>query len=346
MDLKIINPREYPDWDALLLRNHNHSFFHSSGWAQVLEKSYGYKPIYFTLIEAGQLAFLMPLMEVRSRLTGKRAVSLPFTDRCAPYAPKHELLKSAVNYAIDLGVKSSWKFLELRDAGYVAHDVIPSEVYYTHDIELLKTEEDLFARLRDANQRNIRKAGREGICIKIDQSLDSVKSFYRLNCITRKRHGLPPQPFAFFNNVFVHIISKGLGIVISAYYSKEITASSVFFHFGSKAIFKYGASEMKHQNLRPNNLIMWEAIKWYKNHGVEELNLGRTEPQNQGLLQYKRTWGATERFLRYYRYDFRKKSFLQNKPRPQNIFIGNSILARMPTSLLRIMGSLTYKYLG
>ena len=46
---------------------------------------------------------------------------------------------------------------------------------------------------------NIKKALKEGVEVQLHNSFESVKSFFKLNCMTRKRHGLPPQPFKFFN---------------------------------------------------------------------------------------------------------------------------------------------------
>jgi len=343
MNLEILNPIEYTDWDTLLLRNGDSSFFHSSAWAKALKESYGCDPVYFASIEAGQISLLMPFMNVVSPLTGRRGVSLPFTDQCAPFYLRKEFLRAAVERAIDFGKEAGWKYIEWRDAGYFTKEPPPWEVYYTHDLNLLRTESELFSSLKDSNRRNINKSIREGVSIQIDRSLGSLKEFYRLNCMTRRRHGLPPQPFFFFKNVFDFVISKGYGIVVSAFYTNNLVAASVFFHFGKNAIYKYGASNMKYQNLRPNNLIMWEAIKWYRNQGYETLNFGRTEVDNQGLLHFKRLWGAIESPLKYYRYDFKKKVYLQNHPR---IDFRNKILAWTPASILRIFGRLFYKHVG
>ena len=80
--VQIVDPLAIPDWDALVMSLPGHSFFHSSAWARVLEQTYGYKPIYFAKVENGKLSGLLPMMEVDSWLTGKRCVSLPFSDQC------------------------------------------------------------------------------------------------------------------------------------------------------------------------------------------------------------------------------------------------------------------------
>jgi len=344
MDFQIIDPTEYPRWDSILLSSNDHSFFHSSAWARVLKESYKFKSFYFVHFEGEQLALLMPLMEVHSFLTGVRGVCLPFTDQCPPYKLNNEFLRVAVSKAIDYARQARWRYIEWRDTGYFALGAPPWETYYTHDIDLANSEHELFSSLKDSNRRCIKKAVREGVSVQVAQTLDSLKSFYLLNCITRRRHGLPPQPFVFFKNVFEYVISKNLGIVVEASYSNKVIASSIFFHFGTSAIYKYGASDFVYQTLRPNNLVMWEAIKWYRDRGFTAMNLGRSDPNDQGLLQYKRAWGAKETAIHYYRYDLRKGMFLKDCKKGSSFF--NILFARLPTIILRLAGRLLYRHMG
>jgi hypothetical protein len=346
MNINIIDPLTYPGWDSMLLRNNDYSFFHSTFWARVLKETYRYDPLYFVSFQGTQLVLLIPFMEVSSFVTGKRGVSLPFADQCAPHVARKELLPEAVQYITSYGKMAGWKYVEWRDSSYFADITTSSERYITHDINLVGTESDLFSRLRESNRRNIKKASREGVQVAVTQSLDSVKSFYRLHCMTRKRHGLPPQPFVFFKSIFDNVISAGQGIIVSALYSGDIIAASIYLHFGTKALFKYGASDVKHQGLRPNNLVMWEAIKWYRDHNFISLNLGRTELENQGLLQFKRMWAPTESTLDYYRYDIRKKVFLIKDFSSKGSKIIRPLFARAPITILRIIGSLAYRHIG
>lgn len=343
LDLEILNPTEIPEWDSILLRNNDHSFFHCSAWAKVLESTYHYRPIYFVLFESEKLALLVPFMDIASLLTGKRGISLPFSDQCPPLSLNKGLLREAVAKIIDYGQKANWRYIEWRDAQYFDDNAPPSDTYITHDLCLKGTDQELFSHFKDGNKSNIKKAIRERVSIDIGQSLDSVKEFYRLACLTRKRHGLPPQPYIFFKNIFDYVLSKGLGIIVSASDSGKIYASSIFFHFGTSALYKFSASDIEYQRLRANNLIVWEAIKWYKARGFESLSLGRTEPENGGLLHFKRSWGAVESIQRYYRYDLKKKDFHRKQPRSS---FYTKIFAHTPIAILRLIGKFLYKHIG
>src|SRR5260370_28840299 len=78
----VMDPVTHPGWDSLATAHPESSFFHSSAWARVLEETYGHRPFYFCRLRNGQLEELLPVMEVSSVFTGRRGVSLPFTDFC------------------------------------------------------------------------------------------------------------------------------------------------------------------------------------------------------------------------------------------------------------------------
>ncbi len=344
MDVQILNPLELSNWDDLVLATGQASFFHSAAWARVLHESYGYKPLYFASIENGKMTSLMPFMEVNSWLTGKRGVSLPFTDQVPVIAPNQMVFEKSVQEVTDFGNKAGWKYIEWRDGSLFPEEANASETHYTHELNLSRTEKELFSGLRDSTRRNIKKAAKAGVSAEIGRSIHSIRSFYRLNCITRKRHGLPPQPFSFLEKVFEHVISKGHGILVSAVYSKEVIASSVFFLFGKGAIYKYGASDLSHQELRANNMVMWEAIKWFRDKGFETFNFGRTEPENEGLLQVKGGWGAREGRVDYHRYNTKLKTFAKQRTASNGVM--NLVFARTPVTFLQLVGNLLYKHVG
>jgi lipid II:glycine glycyltransferase (peptidoglycan interpeptide bridge formation enzyme) len=162
--------------------------------------------------------------------------------------------------------------------------------------------------------------------------------------MTRKHHGLPPQPYHFFKKIYDHIISKNLGFVVLASHENRNIACAVFFHFGDKAIYKYGASDRNYQHLRANNLVMWEAIKWYCQNGYKSLSFGRTESENRGLKQFKTGWGTRENVINYYKYDFKKDTFTTDHLTVTKL--QQSFFRKMPIPLLNIFGSLLYRHIG
>jgi lipid II:glycine glycyltransferase (peptidoglycan interpeptide bridge formation enzyme) len=145
----------------------------------------------------------------------------------------------------------------------------------------------MLKRFRSSTKRNIKKALREKVTVGKYNSPEAIAAFYRLNCMTRKNHGLPPQPISFFNRIFDFVISQNKGDVFLAHYRNKIIAGAVYFHMGRKAIYKYGASKPRYLNVRANNLVMWEAIKFYGRNAKETgLHTRIFELMSVGLLKF------------------------------------------------------------
>lgn len=341
--IEIINPIDYQGWDDELLTSHERSsFFHTAIWARVLWDSYGYTPLYFTVREHDRLLGLLPMMEVNSMITGRRGGSLPFTDYCEPLISSDVDLEELMDAAKQYGREHGWKSVEIR-GGCPANATIAT-FYYRHTLDLETDVEKLFSRLKGNTRRGVRKAKREGVTIEINTSVDAVDEYYRLHCITRKKHGLPPQPRAFFRKIHEHIIAPGMGRVVIASHEGKNIAASVFFGYQGKALYKYGASDPTFLRLRPTDLVMWEGIKWYAENGYTSLCFGRTAPNNTGLRDFKLRWDTKEEQINYYKYDLRQEAYVE-----ESLSVGGlprHLFGMMPIPLLTILGARLYKHMG
>src|SRR6188472_2312476 len=101
--IKIGNPLHEASWNASILSHQDYSFFHSTSWAEVLQATYGYIPSYFCDYDQDRLAALFPVMEVNSVLSGRRGVSLPFTDECPPLVSDASLYPGLLRKVIEHG---------------------------------------------------------------------------------------------------------------------------------------------------------------------------------------------------------------------------------------------------
>lgn len=344
MPLLIINPIDFPNWNESLRLLPGHTFFHTSSWAEVLHRSYGFKPLYLTLWQGGVLSALLPCMGIDSLITGKRGVSLPFSDYCEPLVSNPEQFLEMLAAAIAFGKKQNWKTIEFRGGETSLQNEEPSEWHYGHTLDLAEGPQKLFASLRSSNRRNIQKAEKEKIDVAVTTSPDALKAFCRLNALTRRDHGLPPQPRQFFQCVYDQILSKDLGFVALAMLKSKVIAANVYFTFGDQIIYKYGASDRVFQHLRANNLVMWEAIKWGSDRGYKTLCFGRTEPENEGLRQFKSGWGTREHLIKYFRYSLQKETFIKAPIRARSVY--GSIFSKLPISILDFMGRLLYRHMG
>jgi len=336
------HPLEDSQWDARLSSCRSASFFHSSAWASVLHDTHGFVPVYFTFGDAKGLKSLLALMEVDSWLTKRRGVSLPFTDACAPLGEDSASLANLFDRALEYGEKRRWRYMEVRGGSTMFGGSRVSTSYFGHRLDLSNGESSLFAKFEGSVRQAIRKAQRNGLNIEFSRSQDALRAFYGLFCKTRKRVGLPPQPFRFFLNIHQHVLDKNKGWVVLARHGQVTVAGAVFFHFGKTAIFKFGASDYAFQHLRATNLVMWEAIKHYSHEGMTVLDFGRTSLGNDGLRMFKLGWGAREHSIDYVKFDLQKRDFVASK----DISFGlqNRLFQMLPISISRLIGATLYRH--
>jgi len=344
LELQILNPLDRSDWDNLLAPFSGASIFHTAAWARTLVDSYGYTPRYVAAMEQGRLAALLPLMEVSSRLTGRRGVSLPFTDYCEPLYVNADALRAVIDEAMRIGAEAGWKYIEFRSDECFGPEVAPSLTYWRHAVALEASEETMFERLKSPVRTAVRKAIGAGVQVEVLDTLEAVRDFSRLNDLTRRAHGLPPQPFSFFRSLHQNVLAARRGVVVRASIEGRPAGACVYLFRGPRAIYKYGASDRAYQHLRVNDLVMWEAIRWLAGRGCTEMSMGKTAKDNEGLRRFKLGWGATETELKYFKYDLPGKTFAADRDAVSGWH--NAVFRWMPLPLARLTGALLYRHMA
>jgi GNAT acetyltransferase-like protein len=330
-------------WDELVGSHSDFTVFHSSAWMRVLSKTYHHKALVLYWCRNGELAAALPLLEVASPITGRRGVSLPFTDFCQPLffadCDPRMVFEDVRTFAQTRG----WKHFEIR--GHLT-DTFPCQssiTFHGHSLDLRRRAETLFDNFAESVRRAIRKADRSGLTVNLSTSEGALRDFYQLHERTRRRHGLPPQPFSFFKNIQTEIIERRLGFTVLAMKASTPIAAAVFFHTERNAVFKFGASEERYQHFRANNLVIWHAIRHLAENGIEALHLGRTSPSNEGLRRFKLSWGASERPIEYFRFDLLANHWTASRDRTCGLH--NAVFSRLPLILNRLVGTAIYPHL-
>lgn len=343
MEMKFVNPICGPDWDRLVVSHPDFNFFHSSAWAKVLHKTYGHKPLYLCCLQGGEPTALVPMMDVHSPLTGRRGVCLPFTDFCGPLMFEKSVSALVLETLSKLARERKWKHFEIREGKTLGQSAKPAVTFYGHRLDLRGSPEDLLARLKSSARRALRKADRTDLSVQVMRTRDAILEYYGLHVQTRRRHGLPPQPISFFLNIYEEVLKPNLGFVVTVRLGSRPVAAAVFFCFGKKAVYKFGASDERLQELRGNNLVMWEAIRFLAHEGAESLHFGRTSLENDGLRRFKLTWGTEEERIDYLKFDTAAESWVTARDNASGFH--GAVFGRLPLALNRLAGALIYPHL-
>ena len=314
--------------------------FHHPAWSRVLVDAYGYRPsILFQLDRDGAVAAGMPVLEVQRFSPRRHFTSLPFTDYCPPLATSEDALAelTAALLRWQRGSKVHQFVVHGRLSSIAGIQIVPRAV--RHLLPLGCTRQDFLQRIKGTQvDRAIKKAQREGVTARISRSEADTDTFYQLHLQTRRRQGVPVQPKRFLRLLWKHVIDQGLGFVVLAHKDGQPVAGAIYLAWNHHLIYKFGASDARFWELRPNNLVMWTAIDWACEHGYRELDFGRSDIDNHGLREFKRRWGALEVPLDY--------SYLTSAPVRPLPGLGRQVLARIiqssPPVVCRLTGELLY----
>jgi len=220
----------------------------------------------------------------------------------------------------------------------------PSQRFHYHEIDLTPGAEAVLRRThRDSVQRKLRRAEREGLEYRVGRSQDLVDDFYRLLVLTRRRHGVPPQPRKWFGNL-VDCMGESLQIRVS-YAGKVAVAAILTLTFRDQIVFKYGASDERYSAAGGTQMIFWKTIEEACGNGFTKFDLGRTDLDNPGLATFKERLGGERRPLTYWRFpapSATEPGFLREKFGQS----AHAVLRVLPPKLLELIGRLVYRHLA
>jgi CelD/BcsL family acetyltransferase involved in cellulose biosynthesis len=345
-NLYTINPILDRRWVDFLTRSARASVFHTPQWLMALSRTYGYEPVAYTMSPPGaDLESAMVFCRIDSRLTGRRLVSLPFSDHCDPLVSRPEDLSSLLHGLQRIQADERLKSIEIRpleSSTIQWGNFAAAESFYLHKVDLRPSLDQLFRNLqKDSIQRKIRRAEREGLICEEGRSDALLSKFYRLMLITRRRHELPPAPLDWFRNL-VLCMGEKLTIRLACKNERPIAAVLILSHKHT-VVYKYGCSDAEFHNLGGMPLLLWKTIEDAKKEGAEELDLGRSDMDNPGLVQFKERLGASRSTLTYVKFP---ASRARSTSAGWKMQIAKLVVSYLPDRCLITAGRLLYPHIG
>jgi|SRR5579862_7685399 hypothetical protein len=344
-----IDPTTDPRWAELVDRHPKASVFHTVGWLKALQRTYDYAPIAFTTSPPDSaLENGLVFCSIDSWLTGRRIVSLPFSDHCEPLWDSAEDANLLIQYLQSVAIKQKWKYLELRPISAQFAQSKPNSPflaagsYYLHRLNLSPNLESLFQGFdKGSVQRRVQRAERAGLVEKWGRSEDLLKDFYALFVMTRRRHRLPPIPYDWFTNL---IQCQGGALEIRLAYKDNLPIAAILTLESKNVIYyKYGCSDARFNKFGAMPLLLWSAIQSGKLKGANVFDMGRTQEDNAGLLAFKNHWVRQPERLVYWK--FPDSSAVDSLDR-WKLEMAKRIFSYMPGRLLTITGRLIYRHIG
>jgi CelD/BcsL family acetyltransferase involved in cellulose biosynthesis len=305
-----IDPLTDTRWDEFLSKDPRASVFHSSEWLRVLQQTYDYRPLVFTTTPPREpLTNGLALCRIDSWLTGRRMVSLPFSDHCDLLAGESELAE-ITGFLREEAQRQELKYIELRPvtpAPEMLASLDACSRYHFHHIDLAPSEAELYDRLhKNSIQRKLRRASREGLEYHKGTGPELIDAFYKLFVMTRRRHGLPPSSRLWIDNLMgtfnqqPSLDGPRADIRLATWHDQPV-AGMLTLNYRGTTTYKYGGMDKDYARLGGMSLLFWKAMIEAKAAGMRLLDLGRCELDNPGLITYKERLGAQRSSISYLR---------------------------------------------
>ncbi|GBC63769.1 hypothetical protein DENIS_4767 [Desulfonema ishimotonii] len=300
----IIDPCQDKRWDDFVNQHPFGWLYHTSIWKMVLEKSFHHiKANYFVLIDKKtyDIRAALPCCHVKSWLTGNRLVSLPFTTLSDPLVNSPDEFRMLMASAIDLSGKFKCRYMEIgvfQSGNCIENREISAlKNYRVHHLTIDRDAEALKTRFKRTVRQSIRRAEAEAVHVSEGRGESDLSEFFTLYLKTRKRRLLPPQPYRFIRTIWRELHPRGYLTLLMARHNGQTIGSAILLKFKERLSVEFLVSDETSFHLRPNHILVWNAIKMARKEGYGVFDFGRTASGNRGLIKFKKSWGAQDENL-------------------------------------------------
>lgn len=340
-------------WDKFVKEHPDGWLYHFSEWKELIELSFPHiKGEIFVIIndESKDIQAALPLYVVKSWLTGKRMVSIPFATICEPLYSNDDDLNNLLTKVIEQAKKQHALRIEIRTFNHdLKHiETLKERNYYKfHEIDLTSEISVIQKKFhRSCVRQRINRALKSELELKVCIDLEDFQEFYRLYIKSRKRLQLPPMPFRFFENLWKIFLPKDRMTLLLALYHGQAIAGLILLKYKNRVSAEFAASDETFKQFSPNHFLFWHAIKRSHNENYNVFDFGRTSPVNEGLMNFKNNWGTDVKDLKEYFYFLTKTKNTSEPEKNITYRLAKTIMRLIPQSMATVYGNICYKHLG
>lgn len=338
-----VDPLADSRWERLTQSHAHASVFHSQAWLNALHRAYGYQPFVLTTTPPpNELENGIVFCRIASRLTGNRVVSLPFADHCDPLVSNQAELADLLSPLQEACGET--RYIEIRPLNSCfggPPGFVPSAEFRLHRISLRPTEDAMFEHFHKNIQRNIKRAAEKKLRYEVGDSEELLHDFRCLLKLTRKRHGLPPQPLSWFRSVLDCL--RGRLAIRIAYKDDAPVAGVLTLVHNDMMVYKYGGYDTRYRDCGGMAFLLWQSIREACQAGLRVFDFGRSDCDNAGLIRFKDGWGGTGSTMTYWSRGGQR--FGGTASRMLARWVRHAV-PYLPDRLVETAGGLLYRHVG
>lgn len=196
---------------------------------------------------------------------------------------------------IDPNSKEQKEFMKYQNLKKSPHPLFPE---WTIMLDLTKSEEELFKKMKRKTRYNIRLAQRKGVIVKEmsnDKGFEIFVKLYFETCKRQKYKGHTPE----YHKIIWETLKNKIAHILVAFYKNIPVAAYELFLYKNVLYYPYGGSNYNYRNTFASNLLMWETIRFGKRKGAKIFDMWGSLPQNYnkshpwaGFTRFKEGYGG------------------------------------------------------
>lgn len=338
--IKTLDVSNYSRWDSFVEATADATFFHQSGWKDVIEKAFGHKAYYLYVENNGQISGILPLVHVKSLLFGNSLVSTAFCVYGGIVANDEqsyiELDKEACRLAEELAVDC----LEMRNRVQKAPERPHKELYVTFRKELDPDVEKNFLNIPRKQRAMVRKGIDSGLTSTIDNNVDRLYQAYSESVRNLGTPVFPKKYFQTLKDVFTDQCE-----VLTVEQNGQLIASVMNFYFKDEVLPYYGGGTDMARNVKGNDFMYWEVMRRAVEKGIKIFDYGRSKI-GTGSYSFKKNWGFQPEPLFYEFHLVKSDSLPDINPLNPKYQLFIAAWKRLPLRISQMVGPWLAKDLG
>ena len=304
----VSDPKTIPDWNQFVVSQQLGWVSHRAEWCTMLSQAFPFLQVRYVMVRHGAngpIAAILPLFLQKTHRGQRKLISLPHTTFCDPLAAEPEAMQYLVGKLPELMKQEDACTLEIRS--FLASDQIESPAfrkssdYIHHEIALDKTEDELLLSFhRTSIRKEIRRTLKSPLKIREGKTVEDLQTFFNLYKDSRKRLGLPAQPWPFLRSLWLNLHPiHGIELLLVELDGRAIGGLIVLLD-RQRASAEMIAYEDETKTLSPNQLVLWSAICRAKASGRANFDFGRTPLVEHNLISVKDRWGTKTRPINHF----------------------------------------------
>lgn len=338
--IRDLDPTQTERWDAFVQSCPEATFFHRAGWQQVITRSFGHATYFLYAEQNGEIAGVLPLGHVRSRIFGNALISLPFCVYGGVAASSDAARSALINAATELAKRLGVDYLEMRNRAARCCDWKRKELYVTFRKTIDADPEVNLKQIPRKQRAMVSKGIKAGLHGEHDLDIDR---FYEAYASSVHNLGTPVFPKRYFR-ILKEVFDQDCDILTITKDGRPVS-SVLSFYFRDEVLPYYGGGTHEARELKANDFMYWELMQTACQNGVRVFDYGRSK-QGTGSYSFKKNWGFEPEPLHYEYFLVKAREVPEVNPLNPKYRIFISIWKRMPFTLTKLIGPILARSLG